>query len=309
MLEIRRLRLLHALAGHGTVTAAAEKLHLSGPAVSQQLARLERETGIQLVERDGRRLKLTDAGRVLVAHTEIVLGQLAVAEADLVALRTEISGTVRLAAFPTAAATVVPEMWARLHTERGHRLQLQLIEMESEHSIPALQRAEIDIAVAQAYDDLLPRPLPTECERHDIREDPILVADRDPAGDEAQDTAADLSSLAGRPWILPIPSTFCHEMVQRACGAAGFVPRPVAHCNDFASMLALVAAGAGVALVPQLATRSRPRGVTLRRPCQRIVRTIFAVTARRGDRHPAVRVVLDELTLGSPDRQDGVIND
>src|SRR4051812_3425348 len=129
MLDVRRLRLLHALAGHGTVTAVAERLHLTGPAISQQLAVLEREIGLPLVERDGRRLKLTDAGRVLVAHTEIVLGQLANAEADLVALRSEISGTVRLAAFPTAAATMISDLWARVREERGHRLRLQLTEM------------------------------------------------------------------------------------------------------------------------------------------------------------------------------------
>jgi DNA-binding transcriptional LysR family regulator len=293
MLDVRRLRLLHALAGHGTVTAAAQRLHLTGPAISQQLALLERETGIQLLERDGRRLKLTDAGRVLVAHTEIVLGQLAIAEADLVALRTEISGTVRLAAFPTAAATLVADLWTRVHRERGDQLQLQLTEMESEHSVPALQRGELDLALVQAYDDLLPRALPPECERHDLREDPILVADH--GGGEVDDSAIDLSELADRPWILPGAGSFCHEMVQRACGAAGFVPRPVAHCNDFASMLALVSAGAGVALVPELATRNSPRGVTLRQPRQSIVRTIFAVSTRGGDHHPAVKAVLDQL--------------
>lgn len=293
MLEVRRLRLLHALAGHGTVTAVARTLHLSGPAVSQQLARLERETGIRLVERSGRRLKLTEAGRILVAHTEIVLGQLAVAESDLVALRTEITGTVRLAAFPTAAATLIPDMWRRVHAERGMRLQLHFTEMDSEDSISALQRAEIDLAVVEAYDGLLPRALPAECERHHLHEEPVLVA----MGIESPDSAeVDLVALAESPWIVPRPGTFCHEMVQRACGAAGFVPRPVAYCNDFASMLAIVGAGAGVALVPRLATRTLPPGVTLHQPLRPLTRTIYALTARHGDHHPAVQAVLNHLT-------------
>src|SRR4030095_5119944 len=122
MLEIRRLRLLHALATHGTVTAAAQAMHLSGPAVSQQLGALERATGMQLVERIGRRLRLTDAGRILVAHTGIVLDQLAAAEADLVALGTEVAGTVRVAAFSSAVATLVANAWEAAHTHDAHQM-------------------------------------------------------------------------------------------------------------------------------------------------------------------------------------------
>src|ERR1700761_7177516 len=125
MLDLRRLRVLHHLAEHGTVTAAAEALHLTGPAVSQHLAALERETGARLVAKHGRTVALTPAGRLLVAHAEVVLGDMAAAEAALAALTTQGAGTVRIAAFPSAARVLVPPAWAAL---AGGAVALRLLE-------------------------------------------------------------------------------------------------------------------------------------------------------------------------------------
>lgn len=293
--EMRRLLLLHALADHGTIAAAARSLRLTGPAVSQQLAVLEREVGMPLVEKDGRRLKLTSAGEVLVSHTEVLLGQLTAAEADLAALRGEVSGTVRLAAISTMMRGVIPAAWKALRTLHHDRLRLTASEMEPEESLPALRAGEVDLVVAHAY-DMFPVELPATCERHDLLLDPIELAvpADDPllAGTPTTEPI-DLASLTDRRWICSRPGTSCHQMMQRACGSAGFVPDTVAYCVDFATQLGMVANGVGIALIPRLAMTDDLTGVTLRPLATPLTRTVFAVTRRGGDRHPAVRIARD----------------
>jgi DNA-binding transcriptional LysR family regulator len=298
VLDIRRLRLLHALATYGTVAAAAQALHLSGPAVSQQLAALERETGMRLVERSGRRLRLTDAGHVLVAHTRIVLDQLAMAEADLVALGTDVTGTVRITAFSSAAETLVARAWQTLHADHGTRIRLQIVTAEPEEAIPALARGGCDIVIAYSY-ELAPRVPPAAVERRDLLTDPVVVAL--PATDAAAASPGPVSldTLAGRDWVAPRPGSTCHQMIERACGSAGFVPREVARCTDFAATLALVAAGMGVALMPGLAAGRLPDGVITRPISPGSGRDVFALTRPGGDRHPAARVVLDHLSTAA----------
>ncbi|GHH60449.1 LysR family transcriptional regulator [Lentzea cavernae] len=289
MLDVRRLRLLHALSVHGTVTAAAEALHVTSPAVSQQLAALEREAGVALVERDGRRLALTRAGHVLAAHTQLVLDQLAAAEADLASLRTSVSGVVRVGAFVSVAA-LLPRVIQVLRSQHGSDVDLFVHEMEPEASLPALRRGDIDIAVIHSY-NIMPRSLPTSCESFELFVEPVNVAL--PLSDPlVQQDSVDLSVLADRPWIMPRTDASCHELTQRACGAAGFVPRAQAYCDDFGVMCGLVEAGLGVALVPSVARRP---GVALRPLTQQVFRTVSAVVRNRADGQPAVRVVLEQL--------------
>lgn len=289
MLDVRRLRLLHALSVHGTVTAAAEALHVTSPAVSQQLAALEREAGVALVERDGRRLSLTRAGHVLAAHTQLVLDQLAAAEADLASLRTSVSGVVRIGAFVSVAA-LLPRVIQVLRSAHGSDVELFVHEMEPEASLPALRRGDIDIAVIHSY-NIMPRSLPTSCESFELFVEPVNVAL--PLSDPlVQQDSVDLSVLADRPWIMPRTDASCHELTQRACGAAGFVPRAQAYCDDFGVMCGLVEAGLGVALVPLVARRP---GVALRPLKQQVFRTVSAVVRHRADGQPAVRAVLEQL--------------
>jgi len=144
MLDARRLHLLHQLATHGTVAAAAEAMHLSGPAVSQQLAALEREAKVPLLEKHGRRLRLTPAGQLLAAHAEVIAGDLAAAEAELESLRGGERGTVRIAAFPSAARVLLPPVWRRLADEGP---TLQLIEHEPDGAIRALRERAAEVAV------------------------------------------------------------------------------------------------------------------------------------------------------------------
>ena len=169
MLDVRRLRLLRELHARGTVTAVAEALAYTPSAVSQQLATLEREAGVPLVERHGRRLRLTDAAAGLVEHVDVVLARLDLAEAELAAAAGgEVGGRVRVAAFQTAASGLVLPLLGTLPAEHP-KLRLELIEMEAEESLDLLARGEVDIVVAEEYDyaprharpvALVPRRLP-----------------------------------------------------------------------------------------------------------------------------------------------------
>jgi len=291
MLDVRRLRVLHAVSAYGSVTAAAAALGYSAPAVSQQLAALEREVGMRLTERAGRGVELTPAAHILVGHTDALLARLDAAEADLAALRDQIAGRVTLAAFPSAAASLVPVAWAAL-AGSAPQVRLDLTEMEPEESLPAVLRGETDVAVAHEY-DLLPRPLVPLFERRELLDDPVVLAI--PA-DYPADGPVPLASLAGQPFLAPRQATSCAEMIQRTCARAGFVPRVVARASDFQVLLSLVAAGAGVTLVPGLAARWLPPRVRLVPPADPVTRRVFTVSRRGGDRKPAVRVVLDALS-------------
>jgi DNA-binding transcriptional LysR family regulator len=296
VLDIRRLRVLHAVSVHGSVTAAAAALGYSPPAVSQQLAALEREVGMRLTERAGRGIELTPAAAILVAHTDALLARLEAAESDLAALCDQVAGRVTLAAFPSAGATIVAAAWAAL-AHGAPKVQLDLTEMEPDESLPAVLRGTTDVAVAHEY-DLLPRPLDPLFERRELARDPVLLAV--PASSPLAGPV-DLNSLAGQPFLAPRGNTSCAEMIQRACARAGFVPRVVARATDFALLLSLVAAGAGLTLVPELAAQNLPKGVRLLPPAEPVTRQIFTVSRRGGDRKPAVRVVLDALTEAAQD--------
>src|SRR6185437_8889007 len=266
---------------------------------------------MRLTERAGRGLELTPAAHILVGHTDALLARLEAAEADLAALRDQITGRVVLAAFPSAAASLVPAAWAAL-ADSAPQVRLDLTEMEPEESLPAILRNETDVAVAHEY-DLLPRPLDPLFERRELLDDPVVLAipadcalslaadGPDPlAADGPDPLAADgpvpLATLAGQPFLAPRQGTSCAEMIQRACARAGFVPRVVARASDFQVLLSLVAAGAGVTLVPGLAARWLPPRVRLVPPADPVTRRVFTVSRRGGDRKPPVRVVLDALS-------------
>jgi DNA-binding transcriptional LysR family regulator len=294
MLDVRRLKVLHAVSEYGSVTAAAAALGYSAPAVSQQLAALEREVGMRLTERAGRGIGLTQAADILVAHAAALMARLDAAEAEIAALRDQVAGRVTLASFPSAAAGIVPNALKDLRGT-APQVRVEIEEMEPEQSLPALARGEADIAVAHEY-DLLPRPLDRLCERRDLLTDPVLVAVRDDDPVARTPGTVPLAALAGRPFLAPRRGTSCAEMIQRACAKAGFVPDVTARASDFHVLLSLVAAGAGVTLAPRLAAAGRvPDGVRLLEPAEPVTRTIFAVSRRGGDRRPAVRVVLDVL--------------
>jgi DNA-binding transcriptional LysR family regulator len=299
MMDVRRLRLLRELSVHGTVTATAEALHLTGPAVSQQLAALEKEAGVPLLEKQGRTLRLTFAGQRLVEHADVILGSLAAADAELEALRAGSRGTVAIAAFPSAARVLLPSLWRLLAEDGsgGARPELRITEAEPDPAIELLQRREADVAVAHAY-SLLPRALPPGCEQQWLLEDPVFLAvhpDAAVAHGLAPGQTADLAEFRDEEWLMPDPQTSCHELTRRACGAAGFVPAPIAVATDFAVLTAFVAAGAGVAIVPRMALPSDTSGVSLHPLAAPVTRTVYALTRSGEAGQPRLNRVLEGL--------------
>ncbi len=283
MLDVRRLRIIQHLAMYGTVAATAEALHLTAPAISQQLAVLEREAGVPVVEKQGRTLRLTAAGELLVAHAEVVLGDLAAAESDLAALRGGEHGTVRVTAFASAARTLLPPVW--------RELTLQLTEREPEEALESLRRRETDLAVVHGY-TVLPRDFPAGCEQSRLMEDPVLLAlhpDHATRLGLATGAPADLSRLADAPWLTPSPETSCYEMIQRTCGAAGFVPNIRARSSDFSVLTTLAAAGAGATLLPRLALPASTAPLSLHPLTHPVTRTIFTTTRPGTTQRPDIR--------------------
>jgi DNA-binding transcriptional LysR family regulator len=292
MLDVRRLHMLRELSERGTIAATAQALGYTPPAISQHLAALERQTGVTLLERHGRRVRLTPAARLLVGHTERVLAELEAAEAGLAAAGSDLRGTVRLAAFPTAAATLVPTAMAAF-ARRHPDAEVTLAELEPEAAVPALKLGEADVAVIHEY-DFSPRGDDPSIELTALIEDDLYVAVADghpSAGDEVA-----LAALRDEPWVAGYLDTACHRVVVTACRAAGFEPRVIARTNDFRVVLALVAAGRGVALVPGLAVDAPPAGVCLARPAgRRLTRRVFAAARAGGGGHPGVAALVGSL--------------
>ncbi|SMC64204.1 LysR family transcriptional regulator [Kibdelosporangium aridum] len=275
MLDVRKLRLLRELSRRGTIAAVAEALTFTPSAVSQQLTALERETGVPLLERTGRRVTLTPAAHRLVERTEEVLATLHEAAAELAATTTALTGTLRIGVFPTAIPTILTPALVALSTDHPG-LDLTVTELDPVSVPDALRDESLDIALIQEY-DYVP-----------AAEDPALQTE--PLLEETVHLAAlSAEPLAVRrdaPWIAGTPGTLCHAMTIRACEAEGFTPHIRHHADDFGTVLALVAAGQGVAFVPDLGVVA-PHAAVVLTPLPIRRRTHLAY--RRGTRdHPAI---------------------
>jgi DNA-binding transcriptional LysR family regulator len=293
MLDVRRLRVLRELAARGTIAATADALGYTAPAVSQQLAALEREAGVALLERNGRRRRLTPAGEELVARTESILRELEAAEAAIAATTTRVAGVVRCAAFSSAHRALLPPAIAKLATLHPD-LRVSTAEMEPEDSLPALKLGELDLALAQDY-TFAPRPADPALERTDLVRDPLRLAL--PTGHRLASGAGavDLAALEDEPWVAGRVGSFCHDVVIHSARRAGYEPRLAHLTNDFTVVYALVAAGAGVALVPELAGPPPP-GVALREIAgSPPTRHIFAAVRAGSAARPAIAAMLEAL--------------
>lgn len=282
MLDVRRLHLLRDLARLGTIASVAEAHAYTPSAVSQQLAALQREAGVRLLERAGRRVALTPTGAALVRHTEVVLAALEAADATLAAARTGLSGTVRIGAFPSAVRTLLPTALVAL--ARDHpALDLMVTELDPIAMPAALRDRRLDVALLHDYDIAPIAPDPALDSTPLVHETVFLAvsaeADGDPEGDP-------IRSAREADWIVASPGTLCHSMALHACQIAGFRPTVRHHADDFTAMLALVAAGQGVALVPQLAVTHPPGPVRL---VPLTIRRRTRIAYRKGAGvHPAV---------------------
>jgi DNA-binding transcriptional LysR family regulator len=294
MLDLRKLVLLRELQARGTVAAVAEALAYTPSAVSQQLSQLQREAGVALTERVGRRLRLTDAGLRLVAHADVLLGRLEEAEAELDEAANVVHGRLKLASLQTPLLSIVPLALDALR-RRHPELRVELFEMEPERSLPALVLGEFDVALAEEYEDVPRRRYP-ELERHLLCRDPIVVAlpNAHPA---AGRPTVRLAHLADEPWLSAHAETQFAQMQLRACRLIGGFEPDVRHwANDIAILIALVAAGQGVVLLPGLARAERDRRIAVR-PLEDVDlgRTIYALNRHTNAARPSVQALIGQL--------------
>jgi DNA-binding transcriptional LysR family regulator len=293
MLDVRRMRVLREVAAQGSFSAAADALAYTQSAVSQQIAALDREAGIRLVDRNARGVRLTDAGRALVDHADAILARLADAEAELEAIAGLRGGRVRLASFPSAGATIMPEAIARFR-ERHPGVELTLEPAEPEPSLMKLRTGEVDVAldITAGYrttgDDAI--------ERVHLLDDPMYVAL--PKGHPlARKRNLKLAELAEESWILgstgSCPDT---SIFLRSCQLAGFEPRVAFNSDDYFAIQGFVAAGMGASLIPDLALISVRDDIVVRSLGARPpVRVIWAATVRDSYCSPAKQAMLDVL--------------
>lgn len=290
-MDLRKLRMLAELRSRGTLAAVAQALHMTAPGVSMQLTALQKELGLQLTQRHGRTLTLTPAGRMVARHAVVIMDAVAAAELEVEGLRDGSRGTYRIAAFPSAARTIVAGAWGTLLHDPDNRLQLQLVEMEPPDSILALQRGDVDLAITHAYSNI-PVRIPSTFSAIRIASEPVWLATCTQSGSaDAVQPAADLLDYAESDWVVPHQQWACYDMVQRACASAGFAPRTIAEASDFSVLLSLVSAGVGIALVPQLTIAQLPENVALHPLATPVHRHDFVVTRRSTNADPGIRRV------------------
>ncbi|MEV5568961.1 LysR family transcriptional regulator [Spirillospora sp. NPDC052269] len=293
MLDLTRLRLLRDLAEYGTMTAVGEAGGMTSSAVSQHLARLEREAGVPLLIREGRRVRLTPEGHRLVGHAHTVLDAVDAAEKDLHEAGTP-RGPVRVATFATAAARLLLPA-VRMARTRFPELRVIIHEHEPVDAVAALREGRCDLAITYTY-SLLPAPAPDPpgLTRHPLRREPVLVAL--PVGHPAASDTVDLRKLSSEQWIVGSRVTADHQLIERAAAFAGFHPETSHTADDYTLILQMVGHGLGVALVPEGGVSGAPPDVLLR-PLGGLplTRDVHALT-----RHPApaVHAVLELLQAG-----------
>lgn len=246
----RRLHVLRVVAAQGTVTAAARSLDYTPSAVSHQLRTLSRDLGVPLVEPDGRGVRLTAAGRVLVEHADELYGRWEEIRAELLAAEPGQAGTLRLCGFSTAVAALLPPVAA--HVRAVHpRCTVRIIEADPAECFDLLHSGQADIAVVVAMSSLPPTSDP-RFEQASLLEDPLDLLVPDNHELAARESVL-LSEAADEPWILDRAGRPLHQLVEAACAAAGFSPAVAHEITEWDAGAALVDAGLGVSLIPRLA--------------------------------------------------------
>src|ERR1700716_3052084 len=253
MLDVNRLRVIDAVARHGSVTAAAKVLHYSQPSVTHHLARLEAETGAQLLQRVGRGIRLTPAGQLLAARAAEIIGRIDAAGAELSAHVGLTAGRVRMAAFAAATGSLVPAAVAAL-AGRHPNLQISLTETHPPEAIELLRTGKIEVAIIFRYDETEPEPGAVRL--HHLLDDSVYVLS--PRQERS------LADLRDATWIAGCER--CRSHLLSVCADAGFDPRIGYSSDDMVVMQALVAAGLGVATQTGLALLAPPNRPAAKRP-------------------------------------------
>jgi len=282
MLDVTRLRVLDALARHGSVTAAARELHYSQPTVSHHLARLEAETGAQLLQRVGRGVRLTQAGQLLADRAAEIIGRIDAADAELAAHVGLTAGQVRLAGFSSAIGSLVPRAAAAL-AARHPGLRLSLVDTHPPEALELLRSGKIDVAVVFRYDETEPEP--DGVRLHHLLDDPVYLL--------SARRGAELATLHDETWIAGCER--CRSHLLAVCAAEGFQPRIGYTSDDMVVLQSLVAAGLGVTTIPGLALRvHRAKGIVVKElPGSR--RHVYAATYGEPPDPPATAALLTAL--------------
>jgi DNA-binding transcriptional LysR family regulator len=298
MLNVARLRVLVEVAKRGSFSAAAEELSYTQSAVSQQIATLEAEVGLTLLERHARGVRLTAAGAALHEHAEGVLARLEAAEADLAAIAGLRAGRLRMASFPTAGATLMPLAIASFRAAHPD-VELTLAEGEPEQIAPRLRAGELDLALLFEFAE--PLEGMEAMHRAPLLEDPMYLAlpRRHPLAGKGDLRLADLS---GEAWVQTSRESPCALHVVRSCHVAGFEPNVAFESDDYQTVQGLVAAGVGVALIPELALSVVRQDIAIRElspePPKRRVFAAAPTDARLSPATPAMIAILERTAGG-----------
>jgi DNA-binding transcriptional LysR family regulator len=292
MLDVRRMRVLREVAVRGSFSAAAEALSFTQSAVSQQIAALEREAGTVLVQRNARGVRLTEAGEALVRHAEAILARLGEAEAELEAIAGLRGGRLRLAAFESAAATLMPMAIAAFRAAHPG-VELSLIMCEPDDSEPLLKSGDLDLIIG--FDSRIRAEVDGVTRQHLFSDPMFLVV---PAEHPlARKRNLRLADAADEAWIAGATNCECNRLITRACAAAGFEPHIAFETDDYTAMQGFVAAGVGVSLIAELGLASVRDDVAVRGLGRDApIREVYAATLVDSHRTPATQAMLDILT-------------
>jgi DNA-binding transcriptional LysR family regulator len=291
MLDVTRLRVLDAFARHGSVTAAAKELHYTQPTVSHHLARLEAETGAQLLQRAGRGVRLTAAGQLLADRATEIIGQIDAADAELAAHVELTAGRVRVASFSSVIGSLVPQAVAAL-TDKHPGLQIDLTGAQPPEALQLLRTGKIDVAIIFRYDD-------TEPEQEGVR---LLHLLDDPLYLLATSEVQALETMRDATWIAGCDR--CRTHLVSVCADHGFEPRIDYTSEDMVVMQALVAAGLGVATSPGLALRAHHIEGIVASEIPGSHQHIYAATFGDPPDPPAIAALLTALTEAAASTQN-----
>ncbi|MUL82487.1 MULTISPECIES: LysR family transcriptional regulator [unclassified Mycolicibacterium] len=294
-MDAGRLRMLRELADHGTVAAVAQVLSMTPSAVSQQLKILQREAGVTLIEPDGRRVRLTDAGQMLVGHADAVLAALDCARAEMDAYRTTPRGTVSVSFFPSGAAMLLAPLIIR-SAERGVQVSGRDVDVPASRA-PA-QLADFDVVVVHR-DERDASPWGPRFQATELLREPLDVV-LPPGHRLAGHDQVQLTELAEEHWIGVEGGLMVDDVLNSIAILSGVSPRIIQRANDFRVVEELVHAGIGIALMPRYVVLARD---LVRLPISDITvaRRVEAITRAGAAARPAVAVVLDELAAIASD--------
>jgi DNA-binding transcriptional LysR family regulator len=290
-----RLRILREVAARGTYAAAAEALYLTGPAVSHQIATLERELGVPLFMHNKRALRLTEAGRRLVRHSDRILADCEAAVADVQSVASEISGTVRISIIETAGQVVArPAIQLR---KRHPDLDIVLVSMRPFRSLPALRAGELDIVISNDW-DCMPATASVDMSRFDLLTESYFVALPPSHPLASQSGPLQLKDLAHESWCVTQEEVF-RTALTRTMHAAGFQPHVVFESIYSRSIAGYAEIGLGIGVIPA-STDVRGMDIILRPLAEpALTRHVFALIRSGSEWSPGVRTVLEAMSEGA----------